>query len=135
VKHVAGCAQGIDIASHLVAPDGTVSLLPMEQSLAQKILTDMVSCLYKGLCQPLPVTSKTGLAFAHALITKDEEDAKAEAAKTYEGNDFKSGELDYDLYLRRAYPGFEDLWQAHGNHFIFLCQILYHPLVEALEEE
>ncbi len=135
VKHVAGCAQGIDMASHLVAPDGTVSLLPMAQSLARKILADMVSCLFKGLRRPLPVTSKTGLAFAHARITQDEKDARAEAAKIYEGNSFKSGELDYDLYLKRAYPGFEDLWQAHDNHFIFLCQILYHPLVEALEEE
>lgn len=135
VKHTAGCAQGVDLASHLVAPDGTVSLLPMAQSLARKILTDMISCLFRGLSWPLPVTAKTGLAYAHALMSKDEETAKAEASKAYQGDGYRLGERDYDPYLQRAYPGFEDLWQACDNHFVFLCQTLYNPLVEVLEKE
>ncbi len=135
VKHVAGCARGLALASHLVAPDATVSLSPMAQPRAGKILTDMVSCLFNGLRLPLPVTAKTGLTYAHALISKDADEAKAEALKTYQGDGFRSGELDYDPYLQRAYPGFEDLWQARDNHFVFLCQTLYQPLVEALEKE
>ena len=134
VKHVAGCARGLDLASHLVAPDGTVSFLPMAQPRAQNILTDMVYCLFKGLSRALPVTAKTGLAYAHALISKDAAEAKSAASKTYEGDGFQSGELDYDPYLQRAYPGFEDLWQARDNHFVFLCQTLYKPLIAALEE-
>jgi exodeoxyribonuclease V gamma subunit len=136
VKHAVGCAQGIHLASHLVAPDGTVSLAPMAQSSAKKILTDMVFCLFKGLSWPLPVTAKTGLAYAHALIAKDEDSAKAEASKAYQGDGYKfGGELKNDPYLRRAYPRFEDLWQAHDNRFVFLCKTLYKPLVAALGKE
>lgn len=136
VKHVAGCAQGYNLASHLVAPDGIVCFSSIEKSMAQKILNEMVLCLFQGLRQPLPVTAKTGLVYAHTLRTKDEDTARSAAAKAYEGDGFKSGgELGYDAYLRRAYPGFEDLWQAHGNYFVSLCQILYDPLVLALEEE
>ena len=136
VKHVAGCAQGVNLASHLVAPDGIVRLSPMETSLARRILNDMVLGLFQGLRHPLPVTAKTGLIYAHTLRTKDEDKAKAAAAKAYEGDGFKSGgELGYDGYLRRAYPGFEDLWQAHDNIFVSLCHTLYAPLVLALEKE
>ncbi len=135
VKHVAGCAQGINLTSHLVAPDGIVSFSPMAQSRAKKKFEAMVICLYKGLSRPLPVTAKTGLAYAHVLMTKDDDKAKADAKKTYEGSDWSAGELKYDLYLQRVYPGFEDLWQAQDNHFVFLCQTLYEPLVSALEKE
>jgi len=136
VKHVAGCAQGLDLASHLVAPDKTVSLSPMEPSRAREILSAMALCLFKGLSRPLPVTAKTGLAYAHALLSQEEGKAKAEALKAYQGDGYKfGGELAYDPCLQRAYPRFDDLWQAHDNDFVFLCQTLYAPLVMALEEE
>ena len=137
VKHVAGCAQGVHLASHLVAPDGITVLPPITQSQARKCLETMVFYLFKGLSRPLPVTAKTGLAYAHGMMTKNDEDkAKAEAAKTYEGDGYNSnGELGYDAYLRRAYPGFDDLWQAYDNQFVSLCQTLYKPLVSALETE
>ncbi|MBM9535941.1 exodeoxyribonuclease V subunit gamma [Desulfobulbus alkaliphilus] len=136
VKHVAGCAQGIRLASHLVAPGGTVSLAPMGQSLARHILTDMVVCLCSGLRWPLPVTAKTGLAYTHALLSQDEDRAKATASRVYEGDGFNSGgELAHDPCLQRAYPTFTDLWQARDNHFAALCQILYTPLLQALEKE
>lgn len=97
----------------------------------------MVFYLFKGLSRPLPVTAKTGLAYVHGMMTKNDEDkAKAEAAKIYEGDGYNSnGELGYDAYLRRAYPGFDDLWQAYDNQFVSLCQTLYEPLVSALEKE
>ncbi len=135
VKHVAGCAQGISLASHLVAPDKTVSLSPLTQSLARKTLSEMVLCLYKGLRWPLPVTAKTGLAYTHTLLSKDEDQARAEALKTYQGSDFRPGELNYDPYLQRAYPRFADVWQFQDNLFVSLCQTLYTPLVAALKEE
>ena len=136
VKHVAACARGLDISSHLVAPDGIVCFSPIAKAVSQKVLNAMVSCLFQGLRLPLPVTAKTGLAYVHALGTKDEKKAKADAAKAYEGGDFGlSGELSYDAYLRRAYPTFEDLWQAHDNFFVSLSQTLYAPLISALEKE
>ncbi len=136
VKHVAGCAQGINLASHLVAPDGIAILSPMVQFQAQKILKTIVFCLFKGLTRPLPITSKTGLAYAYSLMIRDEGRAITDAKSTYEGDGYNSnGELGYDAYLRRTYPRFEDLWQAHDNHFVSLCQSLYKPLVSALEKE
>lgn len=136
VKHVSGCAQGIHLASHLVAPDGIASLSFMAQSRARKILETIILCLYKGLRQPLPVTVKSGLAYTQALITKDAEKARTAAARAYEGDGYNSeGELGYDPYLRRVYSKFEDLWQANDNQFVSLCQALYEPLVSALEEE
>jgi len=136
VKHVAGCAQGIHLASHLVAPDGIATLSPMVQCQAQNILETIVLCLFKGLSRPLPVTSKTGLSYAHSLMTKDEDKANGDAKRVYEGDGYNSsGELGYDVYLKRTYPTFEALWQAYDNHFVFLCQTLYKPLVLALEKE
>lgn len=137
VKHVAGCAQGLYLASRLVAPDGTAELPPIAPARACKLLEEMVVCLFKGLCLPLPVTAKTGLAYTRALrATNDKGKARAEAAKAYEGDGYNSnGELGYDAYLSRAYPGFDDLWRAHDNRFVALCQTLYEPLVSALEKE
>jgi exodeoxyribonuclease V gamma subunit len=136
VKHVAACAQGIDLASHLVAPDKTVSLPPIAPSRALEFLSAMVLCLFRGLCRPLPVTAKTGLAYAHAVMFKEEDQAKAAAARAYEGDGYNfGGELAYDPCLQRTYPGFEDLWQAHDNQFVSLCRTLYEPLVLALEPD
>lgn len=136
VMHLAGCAQGFDLTSHLVSPDGIGRFFPIEKSQAQKILNDMVSCLLQGLRQPLPVTAKTGLAYACTLRTKDEDKARADAEKAYEGGGYgASGELGYDVYLKRAYPGFEALWSASDNFFVSLCKILYEPLVLAQEKE
>ncbi|MCF8075800.1 MAG: exodeoxyribonuclease V subunit gamma, partial [Desulfotignum sp.] len=134
VKHVAGCARGIDLASHLVAPDKTVSLLPMEPSRAREILSAMSLCLFRGLRRSLPVTARTGLAYAHARMSKEEDQAKAAAARAYEGDGYNfGGELAYDPCLQSAYPGFENLWQAHDHQFVSLCQTLYEPLVLALD--
>jgi exodeoxyribonuclease V gamma subunit len=130
VKHVAACARGIDLVSHLVAPDKTVSLPPIAPSRAREILSAMTLCLFRGLRRPLPVTAKTGLAYAHTLMSKDEDQAKAAAARAYEGDGYNfGGELAYEPCLQRAYPGFEDLWQAHDDQFVSLCQTLYEPLV------
>jgi exodeoxyribonuclease V gamma subunit len=113
-----------------------VSLPPMEPSRAKEILSAMVLCLFRGLSRPLPVTAKTGLAYAHARMSKDEDQAKAAAAKAYEGDGYNfGGELAYDPCLQRTYPGFEDLWQVHDNQFVSLCQTLYEPLVLALEPD
>jgi exodeoxyribonuclease V gamma subunit len=136
VKHVAACARGIDLASHLVAPDKTVSLPPIAPSRAREILSAMTLCLFRGLRRPLPVTAKTGLAYAHTRMSKEEDQAKAAAARAYEGDGYNfGGELAYDPCLQRTYPGFEDLWQAHDNQFVSLCRTLYEPLVLALEPD
>ncbi len=136
VKHLSGCAQGMDLASSLVAPDGVATLKPLEKTRAKKILMTLIGHWWEGRNYPLPVTAKTGIAYVDILKAKDGEKAKAEALKTYEGDGFRShGELGYDRYLQREYPEFDALWQAHDNSFTTLCETLYEPLVCALREE
>ncbi|MCP4118734.1 MAG: exodeoxyribonuclease V subunit gamma [Desulfobacteraceae bacterium] len=136
VRHLAGCAQGIDLASHLVAPDGVATLPPLERTRARRILMTIIALWEEGLNHPLPVTAKTGITYVDFLKAKGGDKAKAEALKAYEGDGFRShGELGYDLYLQRAYPEFDALWQARDNLFITLCENLYEPLVNVLREE
>ncbi|MBI9088824.1 MAG: exodeoxyribonuclease V subunit gamma [Desulfobacterium sp.] len=136
VSHLAGCAQGMDLASHLVAPDGVATLGPLDKTTAGKLLRTIIVLWGEGLTYPLPVTAKTGITYVDVLKTKDGEKAKLEALKTYEGDGFRvHGELGYDRYLQRAYPAFDDLWQARDNRFVSLCETLYEPLVGALRQE
>ncbi len=136
VRHLSGCAQGMDIASHLVAPDGVATLAPLEKTRARQILMTIIALWREGLNQPLPVTAKTGITYVNILKTKDGEKAMLEALKSYEGDGFRShGDLGYSLYLQRAYPSFDALWQAMDNRFPTLCETLYGPLVKALREE
>ena len=69
---------------------------------AKQILVQLASAWQQGLQMPLPVAIKSAFAW---LPKQDIEVAK----KAYDGDDFNSGELDYDGYLRRFYPEFDDL--------------------------
>jgi exodeoxyribonuclease V gamma subunit len=136
IRHVSGCAQGMDLASFLVAPDGMASLEPIERQKARDILMTIIELFWTGLTRPLPVTAKTGIIYIDNLMTKDRNTAKINASKTYEGDGFQAkGELGYDLYLQRAFPKFDALWQAWDNSFERLSKTLYEPLVNAVRKE
>jgi exodeoxyribonuclease V gamma subunit len=136
IRHLAGCAQGMDLESVLVAPDGMVRLEPLERPVAGDLLLAIIELFWTGLTRPLPVTAKTGTIYVDTLMAKDEETAKIKASKVYEGDGFLSkGELGYDLYLQRVFPGFDDLWQAQDKSFERLAQTLYAPLVHAVGKE
>lgn len=136
IRHVSGCAQGMDLAGFLIAPDGMASLAPLEQTKAREILMTLIELFWTGLTRPLPVTAKTGITYVDTLMTKDAQTAKSKALRTYEGDGFQSqGELGYDPYLQRAFPDFDALWQARDNSFERLSQTLYEPLVNAVKKE
>ena len=136
IRHLSGCAQGMDLVSHLVAPDGIATLVPLERTKARQILMTIIALWGEGLNQPLPITAKTGITYVDILKAKGEEKAKLDALKSYEGDDFRSkGDLGYSIYLQRTYPNFDALWQAMDNRFTILCETLYEPLVSALREE
>jgi exodeoxyribonuclease V gamma subunit len=141
VKHLAGCAQGISLASYLVATDGIVELRPLEQGCADNWLAEIMAHRELGLIQPLPVTARTALAYLAALKSDDPKDtleikrlkARDAARKIYQGNDYNSaGELGYSRYLARTYPDFSAIWQADGNRFDHLASSLYAPLLETI---
>ncbi len=144
VTHVMGCAVGVSLASSLVAPDGVVTLEPLEKNRAEALLHEMVALWWQGLCSPLPITPRTAMAWLSSLPAPEEETAggegsqgemekaRAAASKVYQGDGFRPGEVDYTPGALRAYPDFDTLWQAHGNAFPLLAQRLYAPLFEAL---
>jgi exodeoxyribonuclease V gamma subunit len=136
VGHVAGCAMGIDLKSHLIAPDAVAAFHPLDKTEAFTILMEILTVFNQGLSRPLPVTAKTGLAYVAALTAKDEQRAKNDAARVYAGDGFNArGELGYDPYLQRPFPDFDLPWQARNNLFKDLAVTLYQPMVQAVERE
>jgi exodeoxyribonuclease V gamma subunit len=141
VKHLAGCAQGMALTSCLIAPDGVAGFEPLEADRARAWLNTITEHWWEGLQHPLPVTGRSALAYVHVLFCDEGADdlQKAENAArlAYEGNGFNAlGELGYadGLYLRRWYPDFDSLKQAHNSRFVELARKLYAPLRETLVE-
>ncbi len=139
VHHLAGCAKGLNLTSYLVAPDGLVALLPLDQSLACNWLDVIIAHWWLGLRHPLPVTAKTALAYLRALEDDpdgDPQKAVDAARRTYQSDGYHSdGEVGYSLYLQRIYPDFDRLWKAEKNRFTTLAEALYAPLVHAHVQE
>ncbi|WDP89108.1 MAG: exodeoxyribonuclease V subunit gamma [Desulfobacter sp.] len=132
IRHLAGSAAGAPLESVLVTPEDRIVLPPLPGPEALGYLSDIAREWLRGLTLPLPITAKTGLAYA-ARLDADGEKARMAALKAYEGDGFNfSGELGYDPCLRRVYPGFEELWAAFDNEFTRLCRVLYAPLARAV---
>ena len=139
VRHLAGCAQGLDLTSYLIAADGLIKLPPLGRDPARKMVATLVAHWWSGLRQPLPVTAKTALAYLqllHCDQTIDPLKPVAAARNAYQG-DGKNymGELGYSLYLQRSYPNFDDLWQAGDNSFKTLAASLYAPILQSYTRE
>jgi len=136
VRHVAAAAQGLDLESALVAPDGIATFASLSRDRGLELLLTMIRAWKQGMNRPLPVTAKTGLTYAHTLVIRDGEAAQQAAQSAYEGDGFRfAGEVSYDPCLQRVYPEFEDLWQVNDNQFISLSIALYAPLIDAVLNE
>ena len=162
VRHIAGSASGIELCSFLVAPDAVAGFLPIDRESASKYLYQVIDLWWQGMACPLPVTAKTGMAWLKEACSgidgdisgEKEEKARTAARKAYQGDGYNSvGELGYSPYLKRAYPDFDDIWNAGkntlgnaggdagaisggnfgNNPFVHLSTILYQPLIENLE--
>ncbi|MBI9086780.1 MAG: exodeoxyribonuclease V subunit gamma [Desulfobacterales bacterium] len=139
VRHLAGCALGLDLTSYLVAPDGTVTLASLDRQTAGKRLADIIGHWWQGLHRPLPVTARTAMAYLRVWLNGDNtletQQRGAEAVrKAYQGDGFQSlGELGYSPYLARSFPDFNALWEAEKNRFTTLAMTLYAPLITAID--
>jgi exodeoxyribonuclease V gamma subunit len=138
VKHLAACAQGLDLTSCLVAPDGIVRLQAVDPRAAASHLDAIIAHVGQGLSQPLPVTAKTAMAYLQALLADDALaplNAEKAARKAYEGDGYnQAGELGHSggAYLQRCFPDFDALFEARGRLFATLARELYEPLALAL---
>lgn len=134
IGHLAGCAMGMSLTSHLISPDTTFSFDPLDPEDAALTLMEIIKTFRRGFTRPLPATAKTGLAYVAALVDNDQDKAKSAAAKAYQGDGYNSkGELGYDPYLQRTFPDFDALWQDGENLFKDLAVTLYSPMVSAGE--
>jgi exodeoxyribonuclease V gamma subunit len=81
------------------------------------------------------VTAKTALAYLrtlHADPKHDGQKAVDAARQAYQGDGRNAlGELGYSPYLKRIYADFDALWQADGNRFTALVEVLYEPLAKS----
>ena len=114
LTHVVACATGLNIKTYAMGADALIQIDAIAPQKAKEILVQLVSAWHQGLQTPLPVAIKS----AFAWLPKQ---ALAAAKKRYEGDDFTSGEVDYDLYLQRFYPAFDDL----GDSFTEWAEHLY----------
>ncbi|MFK5953499.1 MAG: exodeoxyribonuclease V subunit gamma [Desulfobacterium sp.] len=158
VKHVLACAVGLSLTSSLVAPDGIVTLNPLEKNTAKALLHEIIDLWWQGLCLPLPITPRTAMTWLLKAPESDGEEnphdgedaspgatngedvskaamamARNDACKVYQGDGFRPGEIGYTPCALRAYPDFDSLWQAHNNAFPILARRLYGPLLKALK--
>lgn len=130
VTHLLANAVGLNLDTVLLAIDGTLTLDAVNPDYARKVLSDLLGAWRQGLNEPLPLSVPCAFAWLSAM--PDEDKAKSEARKTYEGSYNSAGEIVRNPYLARQYPNFDLLW-ANGA-FSTWAQKLYDPLHEAVRE-
>jgi exodeoxyribonuclease V gamma subunit len=139
VYHLAACAQGVDLTSYLVTPEGLIKLPPLGRNAARRWIDAAIAHWWSGLRQPLPVAAKAALAYLrvqHCDPDVDSGKAVDAARYAYQGNGYNAwGEVGFSPYLQRIYPAFDDIWQADDNRFSTLAEALYAPMVQSCVQE
>ncbi|MFO7857960.1 MAG: hypothetical protein R6V11_03475, partial [Ectothiorhodospiraceae bacterium] len=142
VEHLLACAADAPLTTVLVGGDACLHLAPLDAATAHRYLATVAAAWQTGLCRPLPLAVRTGLALLDQLRRDKPADAALQAArKQYEGNPpYASGERDYgsNAALVRAYPRFDDLAPAaEGGDAAFVdwARTLYEPLLDRLHSE
>lgn len=127
VNHLVACANGLSMTTALVASDDSLLLNPFDESVARKLLGDLLQAWQAGMRQPLPIAVKTAFAW---LGQSDPDKAESAARKAYEGDGLTSeGERRESPALARQYADFDAL--VADETFPDWCDALYRPILEA----
>ena len=127
LRHLVGCAAGLDLSTLQVGTDGIVQLLALTSSSAYAHLGIVLEAWRLGMRRPFPLACKTAFVWLEKMDTHPES-ARDSALKEYEG-DYHDGEMKQDPYLKRAFPDFDSLWNESGDPgFEYWAQRLYEPL-------
>ena len=110
-------ACGAPLTGIVVARDATLILQAPSERDATLALQDLLQCWRDGMDGPLPIASRTALAW----LGED----KPEQA--YEGSNQTPGEVN-EPCLGRTWPDYATLTSAHGGRFYDLASALYDPL-------
>lgn len=131
VRHLAACAEALSVRSLVVAADTVIEIEAIEPSIAHAQLLTLAAAYQQGLQTPLPLACKT----AFVWLMSDPAKALDKAHAQYSGDDWNPGEVDYDVYLSRFFPQFNDLLSAtvEDQHFGDWAEKLYRPIVQAIK--
>lgn len=132
VQHLAGCAIGMDLQTRVIGSDTVIEIAPIVQAEAIAQLKTLVEAWYLGMQAPLPVACKTAFAWLIAAPDKAMETAQAQ----YEGDDWNSGEVDYDAYLERFFPRFSSLLAVAAEpDFVTWTDTIYRPAFNQIKQQ
>ena len=131
LQHLAACADGQPVYSHIVGVDGVVEIEPLPQPEAHAHLQNLLTAWRQGLQAPLPLACRTAFAWLNAT----EEKALETAQIHYDGDDWNNGEVDYDPYLARFFPNFASLHQTGQADFESWADKLYRPIFLNLKQK
>ena len=126
VAHLAGHLTGQSLTTLVISKAGDVELKPLELDQAKAYLTDLLEAWQEGMRRPLPLAAKT----AFEWLKGGDKDA---ARKIYEGAYKRTGEVETDAYLARAYPDFDAL--CASGEFAAWAETLLRPLYMAMHAE
>lgn len=139
VEHLALCAQGTPKLHHLVnlAKNGKVTqhgFIIVAPDEAKTHLAQIISLLQQGLCEPIPLPSKSADAWCKSYCAsktaEDEEAAWQQAIKIYQDSSsaFSSSEVE-DAYWQRYFPSLVE----QRERFTQLCETIWLPMHRHLE--
>jgi exodeoxyribonuclease V gamma subunit len=117
VRCLAIAASGARVQGILVGRDGLVRIAPFPQEEAVTALQGLLRLWLEGMNTPLPLPSKTALAFV----------AGDKPSVTYEGGHMTTGEVK-EPCLARMYPDYDAL--TEDGRFEDLARTVYEPLLK-----
>ncbi|MFY9178913.1 MAG: exodeoxyribonuclease V subunit gamma [Venatoribacter sp.] len=135
VTHLAACASGLSLTTYLVGLSGTLSFTPVSQSGALSELNLLLELYWQALQQPLPVPPMAASQFMHAsFLAKEDANQESLEKAAMQGFYNDRGLCDLDnLYIKRAFSRFEQVWQNDGSRFMAYANQLYLPILTALK--
>jgi exodeoxyribonuclease V gamma subunit len=114
------------LAGCLVGSDGMVEMAALDPETSRQTLEKLIECWLDGMARPLPVGSRTAMAY---LQGGDKQESSARTA--YDGGFNGPGEAGYQPCLARLWPDFDALqenpdWQAcierlYGDLYAWMC--------------
>lgn len=121
------------VSTHLVSETGVLTFHPMDPTLANDLLVDLLDAWHESAQQPYPLACKSGFAW---LNTHEEAKRYEQARLVFEGNQKLPGECEQDPLLFRLWPDFAHLAATRtetGSNFAALAERLYAPIKVSLD--
>ena len=128
--HLAACAAGHPLNTHIQGQDGRITLPHLNRSDAQHCLDQLGHAWQQALCEPLPIACATAFAW---LKGEEKDNGDNEARKVFESGFMHTGEQDKEPAIARAWADFDSMLAArHGDDsaFAYWTEQLYAPLYQ-----